>query len=112
MQAEKRDQEWCCLLIRMHLMNEENVKAKPKGQSKDRNNNGKLCDCCDHIVEHEDEDAEVANEAKLEEEVQPGSSDDEGSKGPLPALKNFLDQTKSLQKKQPTVPPLHPRVSN
>lgn len=70
------------------------MEAKAKGKNKDQNNDGKLGDCCDHIVEHEDEDAKVANEAKLEEEVQPGGRDDEGSKGPLPALRRDLDETK------------------
>ena len=77
----------------MYLIDEEDVKAKAKGQNKDGNNDGKPCDRCDHVVEHEDEDAKVADEAKLEEEVQPGGRDDEGAKGPLPALKRELDQT-------------------
>ena len=78
----------------IHLIDEEDVKAKAKGENKDQNNDGELGDCCDHVVEHEDEDAKVADEAKLEEEVQPGSCDDEGSKGPLIALRKDLDQTK------------------
>ena len=75
------------MILIIHLVDEENVEAKPKGKNKDQNNDGKLGDRCDHVVEHEDEDAKVANEAQLEEEVQPGDRDYEGSKGPLPALK-------------------------
>ena len=85
----------------MYLIDEEDVKAKAKGQNKDGNNDGKPCDRCDHVVEHEDEDAKVADEAKLEEEVQPGGRDDEGAKGPLPALKRELDQTEGSEKSYP-----------
>ena len=82
------------IILIFHLIDEEDVKAKAKGENKDQNNDGELGDCCDHVLEHEDEDAIVADEAKLEEEVQPGGSDDEGSKGPLIALGRDLDQTK------------------
>ena len=95
----------------MYLIDEEDVKAKAKGQNKDGNNDGKPCDRCNHVVEHEDEDAKVADEAKLEEEVQPGGRDDEGAKGPLPALKRVVSNVR-FRENLPTVPPLHPRVSN
>ena len=48
-----------------HLVDEEDVKATSKGNNKHCNNDGKLRDCFDHVVQHQDEDAKVANEAEL-----------------------------------------------
>ena len=92
----------------MHLIDEEDVKAKSKGQNKDGDNNGKPCNRCDHIVEHEDEDAKVSDEAKLEEEVQPGGRDDEGAKGPLPALnEERVGSNKRFRERKSHPPFLH-----
>ena len=48
-----------------HLVDEEDVKATAKGNNKHCNNDGKPRHCFDHIVQHQDEDAKVANEAEL-----------------------------------------------
>ena len=48
-----------------HLVDEEDVKATAKGNNKHCNNDGKPRDCFDHVVQHQDEDAKVANEAEL-----------------------------------------------
>ena len=74
-------------MLSSHLVDEQDVEAQPKSDDEDDEDDGKLGNSVDDVVEHEDEDAKVADEAKLEEEVQPGGRDDEGSKGPLPALK-------------------------
>ena len=63
------------------------MKAEPESYEEDEENKSKLGGGGEDVLEHEDVDPEVGDVLEVGEEVQPGRRDQEGSHGPLPALK-------------------------
>ena len=81
-----------CVLIKQvldsrYLFDEEKMKAEPESYEEDEENKSKLGGGGEDVLEHEDVDPEVGDVLEVGEEVQPGRRDQEGSHGPLPALK-------------------------
>ena len=73
------------------------MESQGKGDDEDDQDDGKLGDGVDDVVEHEDEDAEVGHVAEVLEGVQPGEGDEEGSSWPLPASLSFAARCLKLQ---------------
>ena len=83
--------------LSQNLIDEQDVESESKRHDEDDEDDGKLGDGVDDVVEHEDEDAEVGHVAEVLEGVQPGKGDEEGSSWPLPASLSFAARRLKLQ---------------